>query len=215
MGSGLMSSGFSDFLYAVVALFVIIDPIGTGIVFAALTVNDGRERCKAMARRAAIVSFIVLLVFGIAGEALLRVLGIGIPALQIAGGALLFLSAKDMVTAKHELRSTDEERAAATATGEDISVFPLAIPLIAGPGAMTTMILLHAKAGSDPVAIIAVTLALAALIAATFVAMRTSRVLAHLTGATGASVMGRVLGILVAALAAQFMITGLRTALHL
>ncbi|OYV68793.1 MAG: antibiotic resistance protein MarC [Acidiphilium sp. 21-60-14] len=211
----MLTSGIGDFLYAVVALFVIIDPIGTGIVFAALTVKDAPAKCHAMARRASIVSFVVLLVFGIAGEALLRVLGIGIPALQIAGGALLFLSAKDMVTAKHELRSTDEERAAVTATGEDISVFPLAIPLIAGPGAMTTMILLHAKAGSDVVAIIAVTLALAVLIIGTFIAMRASRLLAHLTGVTGASVMGRVLGILVAALAAQFMIEGLRTALHL
>ncbi|MDD2876041.1 MAG: MarC family protein [Acidiphilium sp.] len=204
-----------DFLYAVVALFVIIDPIGTAIIFAALTTHDDAVKRRVIAQRASIISFLVLLVFGLAGEGLLRLLGIGIPALQIAGGALLFLSAKDMVTAKGELRASDEEKAAARNTTEDISVFPLAIPLIAGPGGMTTMVLLHAKAAGHPDALIAITLALAALIAATLIAMLAARTLARLMGTTGASVVGRVLGILVAALATQFILEGLQTALHL
>jgi multiple antibiotic resistance protein len=204
-----------DFLYAVVALFVIIDPIGTAVIFAALTTHDDAPKRRTIAQRASLISFVVLLIFGLAGEKLLRLLGIGIPALQIAGGALLFLSAKDMVTAKGELRASDEEKAAASNSTEDISVFPLAIPLIAGPGGMTTMVLLHAKAGGHPAAILAITLALAALIAATLIAMLAARTLARLMGATGASVIGRVLGILVAALAAQFILEGLQTALHL
>lgn len=211
----MLSQFIGDFLYAVVALFVIIDPVGTAIIFAALTANDDAAKRRAIAKRASIISFLVLLVFGLAGEELLRLLGIGIPALQIAGGALLFLSAKDMVTAKGELRASDQERAAATVSTEDISVFPLAIPLIAGPGGMTTMVLLHAKANGQPGAIIAITLALAALIAATLIAMLAARTLARLMGTTGASVVGRVLGILVAALAAQFILEGLRTALNL
>ncbi len=211
----MLSAFTGDFLYAVVALFVIIDPVGTAILFAGMTVNDDAAKRRGIAKRASVISFVVLLIFGLAGEKLLRLLGIGIPALQIAGGALLFLSAKDMVTAKGELRATDEEKAAATTTTEDISVFPLAIPLIAGPGAMTTMVLLHAKANGSPWAILAISLGLAALIVATLASMLAARTLARLMGATGASVVGRVLGILVAALAAQFILEGLQTALHL
>ncbi|MHB1302542.1 MAG: MarC family protein [Acidiphilium sp.] len=211
----MLTQFVGDFLYAVVALFVIIDPVGTAIIFAALTGQDDAAKRRAIARRASVISFVVLLVFGLAGEELLRLLGIGIPALQIAGGTLLFLSAKDMVTAKGELRGSDEERAAARDAHEDISVFPLAIPLIAGPGAMTTMVLLHARGNGHPAAIAATALALAAMIAATLAAMLAARGLARLMGATGASVVGRVLGILVAALAAQFILEGLRTALNL
>lgn len=210
-----MSSFAADFVYAVVALFVIIDPVGTAIIFAALTGHDDAAKRRSIAQRASIISFTILLIFGLAGETLLRLLGIGIPALQIAGGALLFLSAKDMVTAKGELRASDQEKAAASNTTDDISVFPLAIPLIAGPGAMTTMVLLHAKAGGHADAVAANALALAVLIGATLIAMLGARTLARLMGATGASVVGRVLGILVAALAAQFILEGLQTALHL
>ncbi|BAJ81111.1 hypothetical protein ACMV_17640 [Acidiphilium multivorum AIU301] len=211
----MLNAFIADFLYAAVALFVIIDPVGTAIIFAALTTHDDAAKRRTIARRASAISFLVLLVFGLAGEKLLRLLGIGIPALQIAGGALLFLSAKDMVTAKGELRASSEERSAASESTEDISVFPLAIPLIAGPGGMTTMVLLHAKAGGQPGAVLANALALAAMIAATLVSMLGARRLARLMGATGASVVGRVLGILVAALAAQFIIEGTQAALHL
>lgn len=209
-----MSAAAASFGYAIVALFVIIDPIGTAVIFSAMTMQDGSEARRAIARRASLISFTVLLVFGLAGEALLRLLGISIAALQIAGGVLLFLSAKDMVTARGELRGTDEEHAV-KAPVEDISVFPLAIPLIAGPGAMTTMVLLHAKAAGEGGNILAIELALAVLIFATFAAMLSARHLARLMGETGSSVVGRVLGILVAALAAQFIITGVRTALNL
>ena len=211
----MLNAFIADFLYAAVALFVIIDPVGTAIIFAALTTHDDAAKRRTIAKRASAISFLVLLVFGLAGEKLLRLLGIGIPALQIAGGALLFLSAKDMVTAKGELRASSEERSAASESTEDISVFPLAIPLIAGPGGMTTMVLLHAKAGGQPGAVLANALALAAMIAATLVSMLGARRLARLMGTTGASVVGRVLGILVAALAAQFIIEGTQAALHL
>lgn len=211
----MLNAFIADFLYAAVALFVIIDPVGTAIIFAALTTHDDAAKRRTIAKRAALISFLVLLVFGLAGEKLLRLLGIGIPALQIAGGALLFLSAKDMVTAKGELRASSEERTAASESTEDISVFPLAIPLIAGPGGMTTMVLLHAKAGGQPGAVLANALALAAMIVATLVSMLGARRLARLMGTTGASVVGRVLGILVAALAAQFIIEGTQAALHL
>ncbi|HET9147623.1 MAG TPA: MarC family protein [Acetobacteraceae bacterium] len=210
-----MNQAAGLFVYALVALFVIIDPIGTAVFFSALTTGDTAEKRRVTARKATVIGFIVLSVFGLAGEALLRVLGITIPALQIAGGALLFLSATDMVTARGELRATDEEREAARTSSEDISVFPLAIPFIAGPGAMTTMVLLHSKAVGQAGGIAVIELALGAIILGTFIAMMGARHLARLMGETGAHVIGRVLGILLAALAAQFIIEGLRSALKL
>jgi multiple antibiotic resistance protein len=210
-----MNQAAGLFVYALVALFVIIDPIGTAVFFSALTTGDTAEKRRVTARKATVIGFIVLSVFGLAGEALLRVLGITIPALQIAGGVLLFLSATDMVTARGELRATDEEREAARTSSEDISVFPLAIPFIAGPGAMTTMVLLHSKAVGQAGGIAAIELALGAIILGTFIAMMAARHLARLMGETGAHVIGRVLGILLAALAAQFIIEGLRSALKL
>lgn len=144
---------------------------------------------------------------------MLQALGIGIPALKASGGVLLFLTAADMVSARRVLRASPEEREAATRTEEDISVFPLAIPLIAGPGAMTTMVLLHARAGASWIATGAVMAALVVSLAITLAGLLAARWVARLLGETGANVVGRVLGVLLAALAAQFTIEGVREAL--
>jgi multiple antibiotic resistance protein len=209
-----MSGGVDSFAYALVALLVIIDPAGTAVMFIGLSPGDTTEQRAQMARRACVIAFIVLAVFGVAGEVLLRALGIGLAAMRAAGGVLLFLTAADMVTAKGVLRATADERAAAVRE-HDIAVFPLAIPFIAGPGAMTTMVLLHAQANADWRRIAMVTAALAAAIAVTFVALAMARQVSRLLGATGANVVGRVLGVLLAALAAQMVLDGVRESLGL
>ncbi len=202
------------YVYALIAQLVIIDPIGTAVLFLGLTPRSTPAERGSQARRASVIAFLVLVVFGLAGEALLRALGISLPALKVAGGILLFLSSADMVTAKGALRGAGE-REAAVASGEDISVFPLAIPLIAGPGAMTTMVVLHSQAAGSWARVAMIQAALATSIGLTFVALSLARPLAKLLGATGANVIGRVLGVLVAALAAQIAIEGLRQMLHL
>ena len=201
------------FLYALTALLVILDPAGTAVLFAAMTPQDGYADRAEQARRACLIAFAVLAVFGLAGEGLLRALGIGLPAMRVAGGVLLFLTAADMVTARGEARVGARERQAATATPDDISVFPLAIPLLAGPGAMTTMVLLRARTGGDPAGIAVVLAALAVALGTTLAALLGARRVAGLLGETGASVAGRVLGVLLAALAAQFALEGVREAL--
>ncbi|HYZ61040.1 MAG TPA: MarC family protein [Acetobacteraceae bacterium] len=201
------------FLYALVALIVIVDPAGTAALFAAMTPQDTPAERAEQARRAVFIAFLVLAAFGLAGEGLLRALGIGLPAMQIAGGILLFLSAADMVTARNVLRATPEEQAAAIRTNEDISVFPLAIPLLAGPGAMTTMVLLRSAAGDDWRKVAAVELALAVALALTFAALRLAGQLKRVLGETGSHVAGRVLGVLLAALAAQITLDGVRAVL--
>ena len=206
------SADLNTFAYALVALLVIVDPPGTAVVFAAMTPKDTPAERASQARRACLVGFGVLAVFGLAGASLLQALGIGLPAMRIAGGALLFLTAAEMVTDRHALRSTDSERNAAIHTDQDIAIFPLGIPLIAGPGAMTTMVILHSQTGGDPWRIAAIEAAVAAVLLVTFVALMAARWLSRVMGETGASVAGRVLGVLLAALAVQIALDGLHEA---
>lgn len=200
------------FLYALVALLVIVDPVGTAVVFAAMTPHDTAAERASQARRACVVAAIVLGVFGLAGERLLEALGIGLPAMRIAGGALLFLTAAEMVAGVHALRSTDNERQEAMRTEQDIAVFPLAIPLIAGPGAMTSMVVLHSRASGDPRLIAAIEAAVVVTIILTLIALLGARFLSRIMGETGASVAGRVLGVLLAALAVQIALDGIHAA---
>jgi multiple antibiotic resistance protein len=205
-------SSLNTFFYALVALLVIVDPPGTAAVFAAMTPNDTAKERASQARRACAIAFVVLAVFGLAGESLLASLGIGLPAMRVAGGILLFLTATEMVRGSHAQRSTDEERQAAIRTDDDIAVFPLGIPLIAGPGAMTSMVVLHSHAGGDWLRIGAIEGALAVVILLQFVLLLGARLVARLLGDTGASVAGRVLGVLLAALAVQIALDGLKQA---
>ena len=210
-------------IYALVALLVIIDPPGTAVIFASMTARDSPRERRAQAIRACIIAYIVLAAFGLGGEALLAGLGFGLPAMKVAGGFLLFITAADMVTARGTtargttargaLRGTQDERAAAMRPDEDISVFPLAIPLIAGPGAMTTMVLLRSQAGQGIMGSIAIQVALLAALLVTLGGLLMARWIARLLGETGASVFGRVLGVILAALAAQITLDGLRQSL--
>ncbi len=208
----MIGSALNTFFYALVALLVIVDPPGTAAVFAAMTPHDTAAERASQARRACMIAFVVLAVFGVGGEALLSSLGIGLAAMRISGGILLFITAADMVTGRHALRSTDKEEQAAMNTDEDIAIFPLGIPLIAGPGGMTTMVVLHSHAGGDPWRILAIEAAVATTILITFGSLLIARPIARLLGDTGSSVAGRVLGVLLAALAVQISLDGIRQA---
>jgi multiple antibiotic resistance protein len=206
------SADLDTFFYALVALLVIVDPPGTAVVFAAMTQHDTPAERASQAKRACLVGGCVLALFGLAGASLLKALGIGLPAMRIAGGALLFLTAIEMVMDRHALRSTDTERETAMRPGQDIAVFPLGIPLIAGPGGMTTMVVLHSQTGGDPWRVAAIEAAVLVSILLTLVALLSARFLSRVMGETGASVAGRVLGVLLAALAVQIAIEGLHDA---
>jgi len=199
---------------AFVALFVILDPAGTAAVFAGLMPRASPAERRATARRAVTIAAIVLALFAVGGDWLLRALGVGLPAFRIAGGILLFLIAVDMVFS-HQLGFRDltgAERGEAGAS-PDISVFPLAIPLIAGPGALTTMVLLMGRAGGDPARIAVLFATLAAVLAITFALLVAADAVARRLGATGVNVVSRVLGILLAAIATQLVIDGALAAL--
>lgn len=190
---------------AFVTLFVVIDPIGLAPMFLALTQGDSAARRRAIALRACLTSIIVLTIFAAFGETVLGFVGISMAAFQIAGGLLLFVTAFDML---FERRSKRRKGQADEDDGDDPSVFPLAIPLIAGPGAITSMILLT---GQRPgvhglVLVLGVMVAVIALALLLFLASGT---LERALGRTGINVATRLFGMLLAALSVQFVLDGL------
>jgi multiple antibiotic resistance protein len=197
------------FLDSLVILFVVVDPIGLAPIFAALTHGDSASTRRRMAIRGTAIAAGILVVFVLVGDLLLRALGISLPAFQIAGGLLLFLLAVDMVFARHSgLRSTTEREQKEAATRKDISVFPLAIPLIAGPGALTTVLLMVGNQGDQPLVLATVLAVLGVVLLATLASLLFATRILKIMGETGAFVVSRVLGVVLAALAVQFVLNG-------
>jgi len=200
----------NTFLVAFATLFATVGVADIAFIFAALTKDNTPAQRRTFATRGVLVALAILLFFAVLGNAILDVFGITIPALRTAGGILLLLIAIDMVFARHSggTGTTDEEELEARRS-HDISVFPLAMPLMAGPGAISAVILLTTGAQSDlefwlVLAAIVVTLALAWL--TLLIAIPIQRLL----GLTGLSVVSRVVGILLAALAVQFVFDGIK-----
>lgn len=195
--------------YSFVTLFVIIDPIGCAAIFATLMRGAPDEQRRRVALRGTMIAGLLLLVFAFGGEWILDALGISLPAFRIAGGILLFLLATDMVFARPSgIRSPTPPEQQEAAHRDDISVFPLAFPLLAGPGALTSIVLLIGKAGSV-LGAAGVILSLAAVMALTAAALLAATRVTRLLGVTGANVVSRILGIVLAALAAQLVLDGL------
>ncbi|MCX8101298.1 MAG: MarC family protein [Geminicoccaceae bacterium] len=202
------------FWTALVALFVTVDPLGLVPIFVALAPRIGPAKRLALARRAVMLAAVVLALFAIAGEALLGWLGISIAAFRIAGGLFLFLLALEMVFERRTRRREDSaEGVVEERPGSDIAVFPLGIPLIAGPAAITTTILLADRLGESASGRLALLLALAAVLAATWLALAAASRLDRLLGPTLIGVLSRLLGLLLGALAAQYVLDGLRASL--
>jgi multiple antibiotic resistance protein len=195
------------FITSFVTLFVIIDPIGLTPLFVALTQGMSVKQRRAIAIRATLVSAGILALFAIFGEALLGFIGISMAAFKIAGGILLLLTALDMLFQRRTKRR--EDTAEEDDDLDDPSVFPLAIPLIAGPGSIATVILL---AGAHPgFSGLGLSLAVMVLVLlVTFIFFEAATPLERLLGKTGINVVSRLLGMLLAALAVQFMLKGLQ-----
>jgi multiple antibiotic resistance protein len=195
---------------AFVTLLVVIDPFAIVPAFVGLTRHDTSQQRLKMARRASIIAVTLLFFFAFVGDKLLDALGISEPAFRIAGGFLLLLAAIDMVVARgNALRAQTRDEVHESAQREDISVFPLAIPLIAGPGALTSTVVLMRQAevlGFMHQFILLVLLVV--VIGITYVSLYYSERLMKILGVTGTNVLTRVFGIILAALAVQSIING-------
>ena len=196
----------SDAITVFVALFVVIDPIGLSPMFIAITRGMSTRARRAIAIRSCVVAVGLLTMFGLAGEAGLGFLGLSLSAFRIAGGILLFLTALDML---FERRTQRRQGQADAPHADDPSVFPLAMPLIAGPGAIATMILLTGSAGSGA-GIAMVHGVMLAVILVVFLLFLLAGPMEKMLGPVGINVVTRLLGMLLAALSVQFVIDGIR-----
>ncbi|MBW3567671.1 MAG: MarC family protein [Proteobacteria bacterium] len=196
-----------------VVLFVVIDPIGLAPIFGALTRGGSTAYQRRMAVKAVLLATGILYLFAFTGDWLLEALGISVAAFRIAGGVLLFLVAIDMVFARQSgLRSTTVREQEEARFKEDISVFPLAFPLLAGPGALTTVLLLVGETRGDLAAFWSLLGVLGFVLLLAFGALLIAGRLMKVLGETGANVVDRLLGVILSALAVQFVVEGARTA---
>ncbi|CUH84941.1 MarC family protein [Thalassovita mediterranea] len=203
-----MDSAF--FITGFVTLFVIMDPIGLAPIFIALTHGMPRAKRRAIGLRACVIAGTLLSLFALGGEAVLGFVGISMPAFRIAGGILLFLTALDMLFQRRTKRREDQaEQAEEDDHTDDPSVFPLAMPLISGPGAIATVILLSGQIPGWAGLVSTLTIMSLVLII-TLILFYSAELLETALGKTGITVVTRLLGMLLAALSVQFVLDGLK-----
>ena len=198
------------FLSAFITLFVVIDPPGCAPIYAGLTKGASTAQRRNMAIRAALIAGVILLIFALVGEQLLAALHIDLDSFRIAGGLMLFWIAFEMVFEKRTQRREERaEKVAATPEVEDVSIFPMAIPMLAGPGAIAAIMLLMNEA-QDLTGSLTVLGALASVLIITMLALMAAGPIMRLFGDKVEAAITRVLGVLLSALAAQYVIDGLR-----
>ncbi len=191
------------FLHALTSFFVIIDPVGTAVIFHGLTADCDRTYARRMALRSVGISTAIVLVFAFCGEALLGKLGISIEALRASGGLLLFITAFNMVTRGETGRRWE------SGPDVDISVFPMSIPLLSGPGCLTVTILLFSQT-PELTGRISLLSAVIVIYAATYAALISAHRIKRVIGRTGDDILRRLLGVILAALSIQFIADGVR-----
>ena len=194
-------------LAALVTLLVVVDPPGVVPLFVALTQNQQEHR-RAILTRAVLVAFGVALFFLIAGRAVLSYLGVTVHAFSISGGALLFIAALPMLFGERgglQSPQPKDERD----PDEDISVFPLAMPLLSGPGTIATILLLTSQVGDDMRKLVAIGVAIAVVFIISFISLYLGSRLMRLLGKGGVNIATRVMGIVLAALAVQYVLNGI------
>jgi multiple antibiotic resistance protein len=197
-----------------VTLVLVIDPIGLAPAFIALTQGLEVRQKRALALRSSVIAAAILIVTALLGNWFLAQLRIGLAAFQISGGILLFGVATRMIFGEHMRQESREAESAAREKIADLAAFPLAIPLIAGPGAITATLLLASRTGGDPTLLLALVLIIAAVAIASALSFLLAGQLARVLGRTGNIVLARLLGIVLAAFATQFVVDGIKSAFH-
>lgn len=203
-----------DLLFnALITLLVVIDPVGVAATYGTMTASDSPKERRRIVRTGVTIAAGILYFFALTGHIFLRALGISIAAFRIGGGILLFLLAIEMILARPSgIRTATGPEQAELERRKDIAVFPLAIPLIAGPGAITSVVLLMEGMWERPWLAAGLLVVIALALLATFATLRLAGRVMRVLGVTGTNVVGRVLGILLTALAVQFVLDGIRGA---
>lgn len=199
---------------ALPAVFFVVDPIGVVPLFIAMTAHDPIEKARAMALKASITGAALLIFFALFGTFLFKLFGVTLPAFRVAGGLLLMLTALDMVRARPSATRTSEAETKEGAEKDDIAIVPLAIPLLSGPGSIATVMVLMSDGAKDAGSGFGNTLAVMLSIVITFVAtwllLRAAHHVKKVLGQSGIAIVQRVFGLILAAIAVQFVVDGCR-----
>ncbi len=203
----------NDLTFAIVtlsAVFFVVDPVVVVPLFLAITRTDPPQKKRSIALRASVAAFVTLAVFALAGGVIFRAFGISLGAFKIAGGLMLFLMSVDMMRAQpSRTRSTIEEQEEGLAK-EDVAIVPMAIPMLAGPGAIATVMVLMSRAAWKPLPTASVFAAIALTCLVTWLLLRSAALAERFLSQTTIHVLERVMGLLLAAVAVEFVIGGLR-----
>jgi multiple antibiotic resistance protein len=207
------SMALSFLISALVTLLVVVDPVGLAPTFLGVTEGLSAALRRQVALRASVIAGLILIGAALIGDWLLTTLAISLSAFRIAGGLLLFSIATEMVFGVRMRREGEAAEQAVEERARDLAAFPLAIPLMAGPGAITASVLLAGRADHDWLLLGLLLAVIIAVAAACFVAFLFARWISRLFGVTGNIVLARLLGVLLAALAVQYVVDGIRTIL--
>lgn len=206
---------FDPILKFFVVFIVVVEPLSLVPAFASLTLNSTESYRRHVAAKAVSISAIICVLFAAGGAQLLRMLGVSLSAFRIGAGVLLFLIALDMAFARASpARGTTHDEADETKHRHDISVFPLAFPLITGPGAMATIILAFGEGGKPWWVYLGQGLAMLVVLVTAWITMRLTGPIMRVMGVTGANVISRLFGVILAALAVQYIIDGIKGAMN-
>lgn len=203
----------TTFLLAMPAVFLIVDPIAVVPVFLAMTGRDSPEKCKAMAARACITAAVLLIVFTLFGGLIFKFFGVTLPAFRVAGGLLLMLTAFDMLRAQRPTTKTSEEETREGSEQEDIAIVPLALPLLSGPGAIATVMVLMVEHGANFEAAVPIIAAIIITLGVTYVVLRSAAQVKRVLRTTGIAILERLFGLILAAIAVQFVAEGTKALL--
>lgn len=206
----MTADDFAFGLIAFSAVFFVVDPLLAVPIFLAITAGDSKEKRRGMSTRAALMAFATLTGFALAGGLIFRLFGISLGAFKIAGGLLLFLTSIDMMRALPARTRSSEEERAESAAKDDVAIIPMAIPMLAGPGAIATVMVLMSRAAWQPFRTAAVFLSILVTCAVAWLLMRSAILAERFLNRTSLSVAERVMGLLIAAIAVEFVVGGIR-----
>ena len=202
-----MSDAVSGVLVSLSAIFFVVDPIGVVPIFIAMTQGDSQEQLRDTARRASLVAAALLVFFALFGTFLFKVVGVSLSAFRVAGGIVLLITGLDMLRARQSETRTSPEEAQEATSKEDVAIVPLAIPLLAGPGSIATVMVLMSRA-SGVVSVIAVVASILVTMVVSYFLLRGASLVQRVLGQSGVAIFQRVMGLLLAAIAVQFIAEG-------
>jgi multiple antibiotic resistance protein len=195
------------------AIFFVVDPLAIVPSFLAMTAHDADDKKRQTAKKAGVATTVTLLIFAVAGGFIFRVFGITLGAFRIAGGVLLFLLSLDMMRAQPSSVRVKPEEEKEGSQKDDIAIVPLTIPMLAGPGAIATTMVVTSNAAARPLYLLMVFIAIVVTGFVTFLVLRSALLVERRLGQTGLNVLTRVMGLILAAVAVQFVVIGIREVL--